>query len=72
MSSCCLPLTIGSQEERGIKTWRKAAHEGSQMHVSDHSCYNLPFSTNFLKRFRLFQRLPFLPSVNPVELGTRM
>ncbi|XP_058622298.1 solute carrier family 23 member 2 isoform X2 [Onychostoma macrolepis] len=62
----------GTEEERGIKSWRKAAHEGSQIHVSDHSCYNLPFCTNFIQRFKLLHYLPFLPSVKSQELGTHL
>ncbi|KTF73380.1 hypothetical protein cypCar_00032501, partial [Cyprinus carpio] len=37
----------GTEEERGIWSWRKAVHEGSQIHVTSHFCYNLPFCTNF-------------------------
>ncbi|KAK2867188.1 hypothetical protein Q8A67_025305 [Cirrhinus molitorella] len=62
----------GTEEERGIKSWRKAVHEGSQIHVSDHSCYNLPFCTNFIRRFKLLHYLPFLPSVKSQELGMHL
>ncbi|XP_021329513.2 solute carrier family 23 member 2 isoform X2 [Danio rerio] len=62
----------GTEEERGIKCWRKAVHKGPQMHTTDDSCYNLPFCTNFIAKFRLLQRLPFLPSTATQELRTQM
>ncbi|XP_016117861.1 solute carrier family 23 member 2-like [Sinocyclocheilus grahami] len=62
----------GTEKERGIKSWRKTVHEGSQIHVTDHSCYNLPFCTNFIQRFKLLHYLPFLPSVKSQELGTHL
>uniref|UniRef100_A0A8C1UBX0 Si:dkey-106n21.1 n=1 Tax=Cyprinus carpio TaxID=7962 RepID=A0A8C1UBX0_CYPCA len=62
----------GTEEERGIWSWRKAVHEGSQIHVTSHSCYNLSFCTNFTQRYKLLHYLPFLPSVKSQELGTHL
>ncbi|KAA0724449.1 Solute carrier family 23 member 2 [Triplophysa tibetana] len=62
----------GTDEERGIKSWRKAVHKGTQTHSADLSCYNLPFCTNFIQRFKLFQYFPFLPSVKSREQITHL
>ncbi|XP_077066823.1 solute carrier family 23 member 2 isoform X4 [Siphateles boraxobius] len=61
----------GTEEERGIKSWRKV-EVGSKIHMTDHSCYNLPFCMNFIQRFKLLHYLPFLPSVESQELGTHL
>ncbi|KAI7812037.1 solute carrier family 23 member 2 [Triplophysa rosa] len=62
----------GTDEERGIKSWRKAVQEGTQTHSADLSCYNLPFCTNFIQRFKLFQYFPFLPSLKSQEQVTHL
>ncbi|XP_051975910.1 solute carrier family 23 member 2 isoform X2 [Xyrauchen texanus] len=61
----------GTEEERGLKKWRKV-HEGAQTYFTDHSCYNLPFCTNFVQRFKLLQYLPFLPSLKSQEQTTHL
>ncbi|XP_055048202.2 solute carrier family 23 member 2 [Misgurnus anguillicaudatus] len=62
----------GSDEERGIKSWRKAVHDGTQTHSTDLSCYDLPFCTNFVQRFKLLQYFPFLPSLKSQEQVTHL
>ncbi|XP_013981136.1 solute carrier family 23 member 2 [Salmo salar] len=60
----------GTEKERGIKSWRtKVTEEGSTM-MTDRSCYDIPFCTNCLQRFKFFQYLPFLPSYKSPELRT--
>uniref|UniRef100_A0A7N6B2R3 Uncharacterized protein n=1 Tax=Anabas testudineus TaxID=64144 RepID=A0A7N6B2R3_ANATE len=51
----------GTDEERGIKSWRDKVQEESQ-NMCDQSCYDVPFCNAVLKRVRCFQYLPFLPS----------
>nr|XP_055048202.1 solute carrier family 23 member 2 [Misgurnus anguillicaudatus] len=62
----------GTDEERGIKSWRKAVHDGTQTHSTDLSCYDLPFCTNFVQRFKLLQYFPFLPSLKSQEQVTHL
>ncbi|XP_065147853.1 solute carrier family 23 member 2 [Paramisgurnus dabryanus] len=62
----------GTDEERGIKSWRKAVHDGTQTHSTDLSCYDLPFCTNFVQRFKLLQYFPFLPSLKSREQVTHL
>ncbi|KAK3535972.1 hypothetical protein QTP70_022854 [Hemibagrus guttatus] len=65
----------GTDEERGIKRWRdKGIRDGRTSEIfSNQSCYDLPFCTNFLHKFRFLQNLPFLPSIKSLDpLGTRL
>lgn len=54
-------LFLGTDKERGIKSWRDKVQEGSK-NICDQSCYDIPFCNGILKRFRCFQYMPFLPS----------
>uniref|UniRef100_A0A3Q2CNK9 Si:dkey-106n21.1 n=1 Tax=Cyprinodon variegatus TaxID=28743 RepID=A0A3Q2CNK9_CYPVA len=51
----------GTEKERGINSWQEKVKEGGNI-SSDLSCYDIPFSNRFLKRFQCFQYLPFLPT----------
>ncbi|XP_038136382.1 solute carrier family 23 member 2 [Cyprinodon tularosa] len=51
----------GTEKERGINSWQEKVKEGGNV-SSDLSCYDIPFSNRFLKRFKCFQYLPFLPT----------
>ncbi|GAA6066933.1 solute carrier family 23 member 2 [Tachysurus ichikawai] len=63
----------GTDEERGIKRWRESIDGRTSAIFSNQSCYDLPFCTNFLHKFRFFQNLPFLPSIKSLDpLGTRL
>ncbi|MCI4380377.1 hypothetical protein PGIGA_G00239110 [Pangasianodon gigas] len=63
----------GTDEERGIKRWRKTADGSTSAVFSNQSCYDLPFCMNFLHKFEFLQNLPFLPSVKSLDpLGTRL
>ncbi|XP_062318853.1 solute carrier family 23 member 2 [Osmerus eperlanus] len=57
----------GTEKERGIKSWRNKVEEGSSTQTMDESCYDIPFCQGFLKRFKFFHYLPFLPSYNCPE-----
>ncbi|KAM6973339.1 solute carrier family 23 member 1 [Aplochiton taeniatus] len=52
----------GTEKERGIKSWRKKVQEPGKSCSVDQSCYDVPFCTGSLHRFKYFQYLPFLPS----------
>ncbi|CAB1322786.1 unnamed protein product, partial [Coregonus sp. 'balchen'] len=60
----------GTEKERGIKSWRKKVTEDGSTMMTDRSCYDIPFCTNCLQRFKFFQYLPFLPSYKAPELRT--
>ncbi|XP_053538352.1 solute carrier family 23 member 2 [Ictalurus punctatus] len=63
----------GTDEERGIKHWRKTIDGSTSEIFSNQSCYDLPFCMTFLHKFRFLQNLPFLPSVKSVDLlGTHL
>ncbi|XP_060741910.1 solute carrier family 23 member 2 [Tachysurus vachellii] len=63
----------GTDEERGIKRWRESVDGRTSAIFSNQSCYDLPFCTNFLQKFRFLQNLPFLPSIKSLDpLGTRL
>uniref|UniRef100_A0AAR2KFK5 Uncharacterized protein n=1 Tax=Pygocentrus nattereri TaxID=42514 RepID=A0AAR2KFK5_PYGNA len=62
----------GTDEERGIKSWRKMVHGINSAYFSDHSCYNLPFCMNLLHRFRFLQHFPFLPHLKSQDQGTHL
>uniref|UniRef100_A0A3B3ULI7 Si:dkey-106n21.1 n=2 Tax=Poecilia latipinna TaxID=48699 RepID=A0A3B3ULI7_9TELE len=51
----------GTDKERGIKSWQDKVQEDG-LNSSDLSCYDIPFCNSFLKRFKCFQYLPFLPT----------
>uniref|UniRef100_A0A672JC25 Solute carrier family 23 member 2-like n=1 Tax=Salarias fasciatus TaxID=181472 RepID=A0A672JC25_SALFA len=51
----------GTDKERGIKSWQDKVQVESK-NMCDQSCYDIPFCSGVLKRFRCFQFLPFLPS----------
>ncbi|KAI5617256.1 solute carrier family 23 member 2-like, partial [Silurus asotus] len=53
----------GTDEERGIKRWRKSVESGTSVLLSNQSFYDLPFCTNFLHKFDFLQNLPFLPTM---------
>ncbi|XP_070828592.1 solute carrier family 23 member 2 [Chaetodon trifascialis] len=59
----------GTDKERGIHSWQdKVQNENTNM--CDQSCYNIPFCTCVLKRFKCFQYLPFLPSYKATQQRT--
>ncbi|XP_066505709.1 solute carrier family 23 member 1 [Hoplias malabaricus] len=60
----------GTDEERGIKSWRVTVHGVNTAYFSDQSCYNLPFCMNFIHRFSILQRLPFLPHIQSQDQET--
>ncbi|KAL0968644.1 hypothetical protein UPYG_G00269570 [Umbra pygmaea] len=60
----------GTEKERGIYSWRKNVTDGSSNLKTDQSCYDLPFCSNCLQKFKFFQYLPFLPSYKPPDLRT--
>ncbi|KAG9272128.1 solute carrier family 23 member 2-like [Astyanax mexicanus] len=62
----------GTDEERGIKSWREVVHSGNRVYFSDQSCYHLPFCMNFLQRIKFFQKLPFLPQLRSQDQGTHL
>ncbi|XP_072519852.1 solute carrier family 23 member 2 isoform X2 [Salminus brasiliensis] len=62
----------GTDEERGIKSWRETVHGGGRAYFSDQSCYHLPFCMNFLQRLRFLQHLPFLPQIRSEDQGTQL
>ncbi|XP_054886728.1 solute carrier family 23 member 2 isoform X1 [Poeciliopsis prolifica] len=51
----------GTEKERGIKNWQEKVREDG-LNTSDLSCYDIPYCNRFLKRFKCFQYVPFLPS----------
>ncbi|XP_047205168.1 solute carrier family 23 member 2 isoform X2 [Girardinichthys multiradiatus] len=51
----------GTDNERGIHKWQDKVQEDGKNYC-DLSCYDIPFCNSFLKRFKCFQYLPFLPS----------
>ncbi|KAJ8002726.1 hypothetical protein DPEC_G00161940 [Dallia pectoralis] len=61
----------GTEKERGISSWRKKVTEDSSgVLTTDLSCYDLPWCTNCLQKFKFFQYLPFLPSYKAPDLRT--
>ncbi|KAM9753740.1 solute carrier family 23 member 2 [Menidia menidia] len=58
----------GTEKERGIKNWQDKVHEQGKSSC-DLSCYDIPFCKGFLKRFKCFQYLPFLPSYKTSKEG---
>nr|XP_033490224.1 solute carrier family 23 member 2 isoform X2 [Epinephelus lanceolatus] len=59
----------GTDKERGIKSWRDKVQQGNKT-MCDLSCYDIPFCSGVLKRFRCFQYLPCLPSYKTTQQGT--
>ncbi|KAI1888586.1 hypothetical protein AGOR_G00186690 [Albula goreensis] len=50
----------GTDRERGINIWREKIHADSMDCDKDQSCYDLPFCTDYLYRFRCMLYVPFL------------
>ncbi|XP_069384934.1 solute carrier family 23 member 2 [Paralichthys olivaceus] len=59
----------GTEKERGIKNWQEKV-QGECKNMCDQSCYDIPFCNSVLKRFRVFQYLPFLPSYKTTQQRT--
>ncbi|XP_036001922.1 solute carrier family 23 member 2 isoform X1 [Fundulus heteroclitus] len=58
----------GTEKERGINSWQDRVQEDGRNYC-DMSCYDIPFCSRFLKRFKCFQFLPFLPSYKTSKEG---
>ncbi|KAM4554359.1 solute carrier family 23 member 2 [Fundulus diaphanus] len=58
----------GTEKERGINSWQDKVQEDGRNYC-DLSCYDIPFCSRFLQRFKCFQFLPFLPSYKTSKEG---
>ncbi|XP_029457508.1 solute carrier family 23 member 1-like isoform X2 [Rhinatrema bivittatum] len=60
---CILDNTISAtDEERGLSAWHKQMHQGSTSDNTEHSCYDLPCVTQWLRKLAWTQYIPFLPT----------
>ncbi|KAG5845824.1 solute carrier family 23 member 1 [Anguilla anguilla] len=60
----------GTERERGINIWREKVHQDPSDCDKDQSCYDLPFCTDFLHRFRCTQYIPFLQTFRRFDKRT--
>ncbi|XP_036373532.1 solute carrier family 23 member 2 [Megalops cyprinoides] len=61
----------GTDRERGIKNWREKVHQDVSDCDKDQSCYDLPFCSEFLQRFKCFVYIPFLQTFRKFEKRTQ-
>ena len=56
-------LLPGTLEERGLTKWKTAlsGDASSGKGVASVHCYDIPFITSYLQRFKLTKYFPFLP-----------
>ncbi|XP_065066234.1 solute carrier family 23 member 2-like isoform X2 [Rhopilema esculentum] len=56
-------LLPGTLEERGLTKWKTAVSgdTSSEKGIASVHCYDIPFITSYLQRFRLTKYLPFVP-----------
>lgn len=55
----------GSEEERGMKEWRKlfgTSDDGAAVRKHLLKCYDLPFGMDYIRRVEFFKYLPFSPT----------
>ena len=64
-------VMLGTDEERGIKKWRKLDITGSSMNSESMKTYDLPLIQKYLNKGRLWSYLPFCPSFSMKCRGSK-
>ena len=59
---CGSYIIAGTEEERGIKKWRKLNVNVSSAHSDAIKTYDLPFIQKYLDKYRFSEYLPFCPT----------